>query len=149
MHEESRCRDLNDRLKSLAQKHQADSPEANRLRFLVRNLPEIKSDSRNGVVKRVRIIMHEESRCRDLNDRLKSLAQKHQADSTEANRLRLLVRILPKIKSDSRNGVVKRVRIIMHEESRCRDLNDRLKSLAQKHQADSTEANQSRFQNKV
>ncbi len=53
MHEESRCRDLNDRLKSLTQKHQADSTEANRLRFLVRNRPKIKFDSRNGVVNRV------------------------------------------------------------------------------------------------
>ena len=44
--------------------------------------------------------MHEESHCRDLNDRLKSLAQKHQADSTEANRLRY------QNKFDSRNGVV-------------------------------------------
>jgi len=70
------------------------------MRFLVRNLPKIKSDSRNGVVNRVRIIMHEESRCRDLNDRLKSLAQKHQADSQ--------IDCDFKIKFDSRNGVVNR-----------------------------------------
>jgi len=53
MHEESHCRDLNDRLKSLTQKHRADSTEANQLRFLVRNRTNIDFDSRNGVVNRV------------------------------------------------------------------------------------------------